>query len=165
MIISINMYLLTVSLIHIFIPVGHCEPITIPFCQDLPYNRTVMPNLLNHHSQEEAGLEINQYYPLLSLGCSPYLKGFLCSLYAPVCTVLEEALPPCRTLCELVRSGCEEVLTSWGYTWSHSCDRFPESGLCVGESVVDIQTPIITTTSIPGNTVPSSLGMLQSKGK
>lgn len=31
-----------------------CEPITIPLCTDLPYNMTIMPNLIGHTRQEDA---------------------------------------------------------------------------------------------------------------
>lgn len=31
---------------------GRCEPITIPFCQQIRYNQTIFPNLLNHATQK-----------------------------------------------------------------------------------------------------------------
>lgn len=31
-----------------------CEAITIPLCTELPYNMTIMPNLIGHTSQEDA---------------------------------------------------------------------------------------------------------------
>lgn len=33
-----------------------CEPIRLRMCQDLPYNITFMPNLLNHYDQQTAAL-------------------------------------------------------------------------------------------------------------
>ncbi|KAJ7427109.1 hypothetical protein WISP_09612 [Willisornis vidua] len=33
-----------------------CEPIVLRMCQDLPYNSTFMPNLLNHYDQQTAAL-------------------------------------------------------------------------------------------------------------
>lgn len=33
-----------------------CEPIRLRMCQDLPYNTTFMPNLLNHYDQQTAAL-------------------------------------------------------------------------------------------------------------
>lgn len=33
-----------------------CEPIILRMCQDLPYNTTFMPNLLNHYDQQTAAL-------------------------------------------------------------------------------------------------------------
>jgi len=46
---------------------GRCEPITIPLCKDIQYNDTIMPNLLNHQKQEDAGLEVHQFYPLVKV--------------------------------------------------------------------------------------------------
>lgn len=33
-----------------------CESIGLRMCQDLPYNTTFMPNLLNHYDQQTAAL-------------------------------------------------------------------------------------------------------------
>jgi len=46
---------------------GRCEPITIPLCKDIMYNMTIMPNLLNHRKQDDAGLEVHQFYPLVKV--------------------------------------------------------------------------------------------------
>jgi len=46
---------------------GRCEPITIPLCKDIQYNETIMPNLLKHQKQEDAGLEVHQFYPLVKV--------------------------------------------------------------------------------------------------
>jgi len=53
---------------------GRCEPITIPLCKDIQYNMTIMPNLLNHRKQDDAGLEVHQFYPLVKvMACSTSL--------------------------------------------------------------------------------------------
>ncbi|KAM3833869.1 frizzled-1-like [Diretmus argenteus] len=121
---------------------GFCQPISIPLCTDIAYNETIMPNLLGHTNQEDAGLEVHQFYPLVKVQCSPDLKFFLCSMYAPVCTVLEQALPPCRSLCERARQGCEALMNKFGFQWPDSlaCESFPVHGageLCVGQNVSD----------------------------
>ena len=54
-------------------------------CKCIGYNHTKMPNNLNHDTQEEAGLEVHQFYPLVEINCSKDLKLFLCLIYAPVC--------------------------------------------------------------------------------
>lgn len=115
---------------------GKCEPISIPLCKDIPYNLTIMPNLLSHQKQEDAGLEVHQFFPLVKVKCSPHLKFFLCTMYVPVCTVLEEAIPPCRSLCNQARNGCESLMNKFGFYWPESlqCDQFPPDGLCVGEN-------------------------------
>lgn len=42
-----------------------CEPITMRMCQDLPYNTTFTPNLLDHYDQQAAELAMEvQCIPL-----------------------------------------------------------------------------------------------------
>lgn len=92
-----------------------CELIRIPACQGLPYNTTILPNIMGHTSQEEAGQDITQYNSLVKIPCSPSLKLFLCSLYFPVCTQLHKPLPPCRSLCEQNRQRCEPIMRSFSF--------------------------------------------------
>ncbi|KAI1292107.1 Frizzled-1 [Halotydeus destructor] len=118
---------------------GRCEPITIQLCKDIRYNETIMPNLLGHQKQEEAGQDVHQFFPLVKVQCSPDLQFFLCSMYAPVCTILEKAIPPCRSLCQSARLNCEELMVRFGFRWPENleCSKFPEAGgeeLCVGET-------------------------------
>ncbi|XP_041672928.1 frizzled-2 [Cheilinus undulatus] len=118
---------------------GFCQPITIPLCTDIAYNQTIMPNLVGHYNQEDAGLEVHQFYPLVKVQCSPELKFFLCSMYAPVCTVLEKAIPPCRSTCERAKQGCEALMNKFGFQWPDRlrCENFPVLGdghICVGQN-------------------------------
>nr|7N95_B Chain B, Frizzled-2 [Homo sapiens]7N97_B Chain B, Frizzled-2 [Homo sapiens]7N9S_B Chain B, Frizzled-2 [Homo sapiens] len=118
---------------------GFCQPISIPLCTDIAYNQTIMPNLLGHTNQEDAGLEVHQFYPLVKVQCSPELRFFLCSMYAPVCTVLEQAIPPCRSICERARQGCEALMNKFGFQWPERlrCEHFPRHGaeqICVGQN-------------------------------
>ena len=115
---------------------GKCEKITVPLCKDIQYNETIMPNLLNHRDQDAAGLEVHQFFPLVKVKCSKQLKLFLCSMYVPVCTVLDDAIPPCRSMCNEARTGCEGLMNKFGFEWPESldCEKFPPSGLCVGEN-------------------------------
>lgn len=46
---------------------NRCEPITIPLCQRIGYNMTSYPNGYGHERQEEAGLEVHQFYPLVEV--------------------------------------------------------------------------------------------------
>lgn len=121
---------------------GFCQSISIPLCTDIAYNQTIMPNLLGHTNQEDAGLEVHQFYPLVKVQCSVDLKFFLCSMYAPVCTVLEQAIPPCRSLCERARQGCEALMNKFGFQWPERlhCENFPVHGageICVGQNTSD----------------------------
>ncbi|GCB76994.1 frizzled-1 [Scyliorhinus torazame] len=143
---------------------GFCQPISIPLCTDIAYNQTIMPNLLGHTNQEDAGLEVHQFYPLVKVQCSPELKFFLCSMYAPVCTVLEQAIPPCRSLCERARQGCEALMNKFGFQWPESlrCENFPVHGsqdLCVGQNNTEKGSPTLDPTqSLPdhaGTVYPS----------
>ncbi|XP_045132705.1 frizzled-1-like [Portunus trituberculatus] len=94
-----------------------------------------MPNLLNHHTQEEAGMEVHQFFPLVKVQCSPDLHFFLCSVYVPACTILERPVPPCRHLCLSARDGCEDLMNKFGFQWPESldCNKFPAGpeALCV----------------------------------
>uniref|UniRef100_A0A6A7FYU5 Frizzled-2-like n=1 Tax=Hirondellea gigas TaxID=1518452 RepID=A0A6A7FYU5_9CRUS len=125
-----------------------CEPITITLCKDIAYNQTMMPNLLGHERQEEAGLEVHQFYPLVKYNCSADLHIFLCSVYVPVCTILPEILPPCRGMCLSAKRGCETIMNKFGFQWPESlnCNKFPigsQNEMCVGNnaSAAGMTTP------------------------
>lgn len=142
---------------------GKCEPITISICKDIPYNATIMPNMLGHTRQEEAGLELNQFAPLVKIDCSPDLQFFLCLVYVPLCTILDHPIPPCRPLCESARI-CENVMRSFNFEWPENleCSKFPESGsgeLCVAQNTSDTQN-----TSGDGSTSTGSVGGGPSSG-
>uniref|UniRef100_A0A3Q4AI02 FZ domain-containing protein n=1 Tax=Mola mola TaxID=94237 RepID=A0A3Q4AI02_MOLML len=95
------------------------------FSSDLPYTETVMPNILGHKNQDNAGIELHQFFPLVKVECSPHLKPFLCSVYTPEC-VSGKPRPPCRTLCEQARSSCEPLMNRFGFQWPESlkCETF-----------------------------------------
>ena len=133
-------------------PHGKCEPIQIPLCKDISYNETMMPNILNHQTQEDAGMEVHQFFPLIKVQCSEQLKWFLCVVYVPVCTVLQEAIPPCQSLCNQARTGCESLMNKFGFKWPDrlDCEKFPVSGLCIlRENQTEPQPPV--TTKVPDN--------------
>jgi len=108
----------------------HCEPIEIPMCMNMPYNMTDFPNHLGHKTQEEAREQIANYHPLIKIRCSADIQLFLCSMYAPVCTILDKPLKPCRDLCESARDGCVNLMKSFTYDWpaDFDCSQFPEYG-------------------------------------
>lgn len=116
-----------------------CEEITIPLCQNLGYNTTYTPNRFFHEDQKEAALEVHQFWPLVQINCSPVLKFFLCSLYAPVCDqVYGKELKPCRRVCRQAKSGCLELMKTYGFKWPEKmeCHLFPEKRddpLCMAE--------------------------------
>ena len=111
--------------------VRQCEKIKIPLCQGISYNFTYMPNMFNHDTQEEAALEIHQFWPLVEINCSPDLKSFLCSMYAPTCQPnSKEEVPPCRSICERAKKGCEPLIRQYGFSWPKrmECEIFPDLG-------------------------------------
>lgn len=117
---------------------GHCEPVRIPLCRDMPYNRTRMPNLLHHSTQENAVLAVEQYELLAKTRCSAMLVFYLCSVYAPICTGMEfqtEAVPPCRSVCQRVRHDCEPLLNKYNVSWpaAFDCASLPQydKGVCI----------------------------------
>lgn len=105
---------------------GRCEPITVEICAGKWYNQTTMPNLLGHQKQDEVGMELMQFMPLIKVNCSEDIHLFLCSIYVPMCSVLEEPIPPCRSLCESARR-CEDIMRKFEHSWPENleCSKFP----------------------------------------
>ena len=136
-----------------------CEKTTIPLCKEIGYNLTYMPNRFGHKSQFDAGLIIHQFWPLVLINCSPQLKHFICSLYAPVCDPLyKKEIVPCRGFCENVRNSCEPVMNQNGFRWpSHlECSSFPtrkENRICMKPQKADNSSsgPSIGSGSGEGN--------------
>ncbi|XP_043284476.1 frizzled-2 [Venturia canescens] len=110
---------------------SRCEDIKIPMCHGIGYNLTAMPNELNHDTQDEAGLEVHQFWPLVEIKCSPDLKFFLCSMYTPICLPeYSKPLPACRSVCERARAGCAPLMRQYGFSWPErmACERLPVQG-------------------------------------
>ncbi|XP_068101065.1 frizzled-5 [Hyperolius riggenbachi] len=108
-----------------------CQEITVPMCKGIGYNHTYMPNQFNHDTQDEAGLEVHQFWPLVEIQCSPDLKFFLCSMYTPICLAdYRKPLPPCRSVCERAKAGCSPLMRQYGFAWPErmNCDKLPQNG-------------------------------------
>ncbi|XP_072236446.1 frizzled-3-like isoform X1 [Leuresthes tenuis] len=105
-----------------------CEPIRLRMCQDLSYNTTFMPNLLNHYDQQTAALAMEPFHPMINLVCSADLRMFLCALYAPVCTEYGRLSMPCRSLCQRAKDECHKLMEIFGVAWPDDmeCSRFPD---------------------------------------
>ena len=128
--------------------IRQCQEITIPMCRGIGYNMTYMPNQFNHDTQEEAGLEVHQFWPLVEIQCSPDLKFFLCSMYVPICmTNYHKPLPVCRSVCERAKSGCAPLMLQYGFSWPErmKCDDLPVYGdkhqLCMDFNTTERATP------------------------
>uniref|UniRef100_A0A3P8X2P0 Frizzled class receptor 8 n=1 Tax=Cynoglossus semilaevis TaxID=244447 RepID=A0A3P8X2P0_CYNSE len=108
-----------------------CQEITVPLCKGIGYNSTYMPNQFNHDTQDEAGLEVHQFWPLVEIKCSADLRFFLCSMYTPICLEdYKKPLPPCRSVCERAKAGCAPLMRQYGFPWPDRmrCDLLPEQG-------------------------------------
>ncbi|XP_054163932.1 frizzled-4-like [Oppia nitens] len=139
---------------------GKCERITIPMCQDMPYNLTRMPNFMGHKDQSEAAIQVHEFIPLVEIGCSKNLKFFLCSLYAPMCTEqIDIPIPSCQSICEEVKSRCLPVLRQFNFNWPSmlNCSRLPvpKDGLCM-------EVPNINDTMKTPHKHPSIISSLSS---
>ncbi|RWS30169.1 frizzled-9-like protein [Leptotrombidium deliense] len=116
---------------------NRCERITIPMCQDMPYNTTRMPNILGHTDQSEAAIKLHEFILLIEIDCSRHLKFFLCSLYAPMCSEqVDISIPSCQSICEEVKSRCLPVLEQINFAWPSmlNCSQLPspeKNGLCM----------------------------------
>ncbi|XP_020655929.3 frizzled-8 [Pogona vitticeps] len=124
-----------------------CQEITVPLCKGIGYNYTYMPNQFNHDTQDEAGLEVHQFWPLVEIQCSADLRFFLCSMYTPICLEdYKKPLPPCRSVCERAKAGCAPLMRQYGFAWPDRmrCDRLPEQGnpdtLCMDYNRTDLAT-------------------------
>ncbi|TNN18737.1 Frizzled-5 [Schistosoma japonicum] len=127
-----------------------CIPIEIPLCKNIGYNLTYMPNAFNHETQEEAGLEVHQFYPLVEINCSEDLRLFLCSMYTPICLpTWHYRLTACKSLCESARDGCMPVMRTYGFGWPErmNCDLLPEGNECVSRSNTPTNHKTTTTSS------------------
>ncbi|XP_053953388.1 frizzled-2 [Anastrepha ludens] len=112
-------------------PNSRCEEITIPMCRGIGYNMTSFPNEMNHETQDEAGLEVHQFWPLVEIKCSPDLKFFLCSMYTPICLEdYHKPLPVCRSVCERARAGCAPIMQQYSFQWPErmACEHLPLHG-------------------------------------
>ncbi|XP_065175822.1 uncharacterized protein LOC135805672 [Sycon ciliatum] len=106
------------------------DPDFAPVCQGLGYNRTRLPNRFGHATQKDAGLIVNQFFPLIEVNCYRRLRFLLCSIYLPMCLDGQPAsqpIPPCRSLCKKAKSKCEPLMRQFGFSWPEdlNCGQFP----------------------------------------
>lgn len=97
---------------------------------------------------------------MIDSGCSPYVKLFLCGLYAPVCIAGQKRpLFPCRPVCDHVRSSCEHILKRYSVPWpvEFQCANFLAKDTDGAHCTLpdDFGGPTIA----PTTTAPNSLGV------
>lgn len=109
-------------------------PDSLSVCKGMGYKKMSLPNLLDHSSLPEVVQQFSSSHwrHLIGRKCHPDTRLFLCSLFTPVC--LERKIYPCRSLCSVVKDGCEGIMQKWGYPWPDmlNCSKFPfQNDLCI----------------------------------
>ncbi len=89
-----------------------CKNQRLKFCAFDGVQKTPLKNLVGQSDQKQVVLD--QRFKDLELlsrtGCSDLVKPFACSIFAPVCVKKFGLLPPCKSLCETVKSSCKPFL-------------------------------------------------------
>lgn len=105
-------------------------------CKNIGYEFSRLPNYFNQEYESDAELELSQFTPMVKSNCSSLLRIFLCSLYFPPCIHdTKRITPPCKSVCEKVKSDCGAWIRRSGLKWpfKFECNNFPRkrSGRCV----------------------------------
>uniref|UniRef100_A0A8D0GBD1 Carboxypeptidase Z n=1 Tax=Sphenodon punctatus TaxID=8508 RepID=A0A8D0GBD1_SPHPU len=107
-----------------------CVDISLGSCQDVPYTKTMYPNLLDQKSR--GVVEYSSEYILMSVihnllqgECNPDLRLLGCSILAPQCEK-DKIIKPCRHVCESLRKSCLPAFDAIDMAWPYflDCDRF-----------------------------------------
>ncbi len=112
-----------------------CKRQRLEFCNFAGFRKTTATNLVEQGDQEQVALD--QRFKNLKLlsqtGCSDLVRPFACSIFAPVCHKKFGMLPPCKSLCEKVKSGCKRFLKLVSKKQgSIDCSYFSEPGKNAG---------------------------------
>lgn len=124
---------------------SHCEPLYLKACDNAGYKAVQFPNYFNQTYQNDAGVKIAKYWPLIEVKCSPLISLFLCSLYTPICTTtVTRNMLPCRSLCQQVTNDCSyfmKVYDGFGWPEGMTCEDFPDGddGTCLNQKYLTSQ--------------------------
>ncbi|KAM8879868.1 carboxypeptidase Z isoform 2-T2 [Spinachia spinachia] len=107
-----------------------CTALTLGYCNDLEYSRTIFPNILGHRSSRdvESGTEyllLSVMHGLLNGECSPEIRLVGCSVLASPCQD-DKMIKPCRSTCDALRRDCGHAFEAIEMAWPYflDCDRF-----------------------------------------
>ncbi|KAJ8382936.1 hypothetical protein SKAU_G00037140 [Synaphobranchus kaupii] len=107
-----------------------CTDIMLGYCNDMPYTKTIFPNILDHKTREavEQGTEyllLSVIESLLKGECTPDIRMLGCSVLAPRCEK-DRMVKPCRSSCEAVLKSCAHAFEGIEMAWPYflDCDRF-----------------------------------------
>ena len=121
------------------LPRKKCMPLDLKACSQLGYNKT---HYHPHLYLSSRRTELFEYFGLLRLTrCSKDLLFYMCMVYQPICFHdYDEPIPPCKSVCEGVRSGCLDIITRYGFKWPEelNCKNLPDhqSGVCIKPSAI-----------------------------
>ncbi|XP_068685676.1 uncharacterized protein [Montipora foliosa] len=97
-------------------------------CKNIGYHFTKMPNYFSQWYQDDAQHEFSQFTSMIKSNCSSVLRVFLCSLYFPPCIRnASQVAPPCKSVCQKVKSDCEPWMKRSRFKWPYKfdCSSFP----------------------------------------
>ncbi|XP_036407071.1 carboxypeptidase Z-like isoform X1 [Megalops cyprinoides] len=107
-----------------------CTDIVMGYCDDMPYAKTIFPNILDHKTRADAetGTEyllLSVIHSLLNGECTPDIRMLGCSVLVPRCEK-DRIVKPCRSTCEAVRKSCAHTFEGIEMAWPYflDCDRF-----------------------------------------
>ncbi|XP_007551302.1 carboxypeptidase Z isoform X2 [Poecilia formosa] len=107
-----------------------CTDILLSYCDDMPYTRTMFPNIVGHSTRRDAEtaveyLLISVVEQLLGGQCNPEIRMLGCSVLAPRCEG-SKVLRPCRSACEAAHKRCSHAFEGIQMAWPYflDCDRF-----------------------------------------
>ena len=102
---------------------------------------------------------MHQFWPLVEIKCSPDMRFFLCSIYAPICIQdYPTSIPACKSVCLRAEAGCAPLMRKYGFAWPErmQCDKFPNYGdpqnLCMDAMNGTLPPP--TPAPIPPHLLP-----------
>lgn len=129
-----------------FFLVGQCQRIKIPLCQNMTYNLTQFPNLLNHRTQYKAIAAMEEFREIVyQIKRCPLFRPFLCSVLVPPCDGYQKPTPPCQELCYKAVRNCRHLLAMHKITLPSAmrCGRLPKEGTsrCLNQSSLQRASP------------------------
>ncbi|XP_064640464.1 frizzled-4-like isoform X2 [Lineus longissimus] len=130
-----------------------CRKLSVPMCSDgkVNYDFTAAstPN----------DFVANLYWPMINIGCSEYIRLFLCSFAYPSCLPQDgTTLPPCRSLCVQVMQKCQPLMArEFTMSWPEDlrCWQFPN------DNCMDANGPVL---SPPPGRCSKNIGIEESAG-
>lgn len=107
-----------------------CQPLRLPYCASIGYNRTVYPNLLGHSNIAEVNADLIAFRELVDAECYRQAFDFVCRLLQPPCAehapLEAQAQPLCREYCQEFWQGCGARVPE-RFRRYFDCERYPES--------------------------------------